>query len=161
MRLFHDCRFVVARQVTKAWRPSTESLLAIVIVQSVVLEYLLPQCVLLFWVTLTHFLHLIWCRFSTDHSVPDRLATRRDVLWVKWVNESWVMSHESMSQWVRSEKNKSFGRNNEIKHYFTLFCLLPSLLPVQGLFLAWNLDLDLAGLFVSSSQAVPHSRSEK
>ena len=69
--------------------------------------------------------------------------------WVKWVNESWVMSHESMSQWVnesmrqwvRSEKTKGFGRNNKIKHYFYLFCLLPSLLPAQGLFLTWNLAL--------------------
>ena len=48
MRLFHDRRFVVAQQVTKAWRPSKESLLAIALVQSVVLEYLLPQSVLLF-----------------------------------------------------------------------------------------------------------------
>ena len=32
------------------------------------------------------------------------------------------MSHESMSQ-IR--KNKSFGRNNKIKHYFFLFSLLP------------------------------------
>ena len=61
MRLFHDHQFVVARQVTKAWRPSTKSLLAIALVQSVVLEYLLPRCVLLFWVTLSHFLYLIWC----------------------------------------------------------------------------------------------------
>lgn len=48
MRLFHDRQFVVGRQVTKAGRPSTESLLAIALVQSVVLEYLLPRCVLLF-----------------------------------------------------------------------------------------------------------------
>lgn len=61
MRLFHDRQFVVARQVTKAWRPSRESLLAIALVQSVVLEYLLPWCVLLFWVTLSHFLYLTWC----------------------------------------------------------------------------------------------------
>ena len=50
------------------------------------------------------------------------------------------ISHELMSQiW----KNKSFGRNNKIKHYFYLFCRLPSLLPVEGVFLTWNLDLDL------------------
>ena len=41
-------------------------------------------------------------------------------------NES--MSHESMSQiW----KNKSFGRNNKIKRYFYLICLLALLLPIS------------------------------
>ena len=65
----------------------------------------------------------------------------------QWVNESWVMSqwvNESMSQWVNEsdlKKIKVFGRNNKIKHFFYLFCLLPSLLPAQGLFLTWNLDL--------------------
>ena len=55
------------------------------------------------------------------------LKVRTDVLWVKWVNESWV--NESMSQiW----KNKSFGRNNKIKHYFYLICLLASLLPAHA-----------------------------
>ena len=53
---------------------------------------------------------------------------RTDVLWVKWINESWVMS-----QWVSESdlKNKSFefGRNNKIKHYFYLIWLLASLLP--------------------------------
>ena len=69
----------------------------------------------------------------------------------------WFMSHESMSQiW----KNNSFGRNNKIKHYFYLICLLPSWLPAQGLFLTWNLDLDL-GCLLYSSQALPPSRSEK
>ena len=67
------------------------------------------------------------------------------VLMSQMSHESWV--NESMSQiW----KNKSFGRNNKIKHYFYWFCLLPSLLPAQGLFLTWN----LARLFVSSSQAL-------
>ena len=69
----------------------------------------------------------------------------------------WVMSHdqwwlnESMSQvW----KNKSFGRNNKIKHYFYLFCLLASPLPAQGLFLTWNLDLDLGCLLAVSHVAL-------
>ena len=58
------------------------------------------------------------------------------VLMSQMSHESWV--NESMSQiW----KNKSFGRNNKIKHYFYWFCLLPSLLPAQGLFLTWNLAL--------------------
>ena len=35
--------------------------------------------------------------------VSTGVEKRTDVLWVKWVNESWVI-HESMSQWVRSEK---------------------------------------------------------
>ena len=42
-------------------------------------------------------------------------------------HESWV--NESMSQiW----KNKSFGRNNKIKHYFYLICPLASLLPAHA-----------------------------
>ena len=42
--------------------------------------------------------------------VSTGVEKRTDVLWVKWVNESWVI-HESMSQiW----KNRSFGRNNKI-----------------------------------------------
>ena len=73
------------------------------------------------------------------------LGTRTDVLWVKWVNESWVMSHESMSQiW----KNKSFGRNNKIKHYFYLICLLASLLPAHARPIS-DMKSQL-GLFVSS-----------
>ena len=39
------------------------------------------------------------------------------------------MSHESMSQiW----KNKSFGKNNKIKRYFYVICLLASLLPAHA-----------------------------
>ena len=61
------------------------------------------------------------------------------------------MSHDSMSQiW----KNKSFGRNNKIQHHFYLFCLLASLLPAQGLFLTWNLDLDLGCLLAVSHVSV-------
>ena len=61
------------------------------------------------------------------------------------------MSQWVMSQWVNESmckiwKNKSFSRNNKIKYYFYLFCLLPSLLPAQGLSLTWNLDLDLGCL---------------
>ena len=58
------------------------------------------------------------------------------IKWAKWVNESWV--NESMSQ---TWKNKCFSRNNKIKHYFYFFCLPPSLLLAQGLFLTWNLAL--------------------
>ena len=39
--------------------------------------------------------------FSGDHHIQ-----RTDVLWVKWVNESWVMSHES---WVMSQQVGSAG----------------------------------------------------
>ena len=48
----------------------------------------------------------------------------------------WVMSHESwvMSQGVRSEKKK-FCRNNKIKRYIYLFCLVVLLLPAQGSYL--------------------------
>ena len=60
------------------------------------------------------------------------------------------MFYESMSQiW----KNGSFGRNNKIKHCFYLFCLPASLLPAQGLFLTWNLDL---GCLLAVSQAGCH-----
>ena len=57
-------------------------------------------------------------------------------------------SNESMSEWVRSEKNKSFGRNNKIKHYFYLICLLASLLPAHARPIS---DMkSQPGLFVSS-----------
>ena len=53
-----------------------------------------------------------------------------------------------MSEWVRSEKNKSFGRNNKIKHYFYLICLLASLLPAHARPIS---DMkSQPGLFVSS-----------
>ena len=58
------------------------------------------------------------------------------------------MSQWVMSQWVRSEKNKSFGRNNKIKHYFYLICLLASLLPVHARPIS-DMKSQL-GLFVSS-----------
>ena len=76
------------------------------------------------------------------------IGPRTDVLWVKWVNysishESWV--NESMSQiW----KNKSFGRNNKIKHYFYLICPLASLLPAHARPIS-DMKSQL-GLFVSS-----------
>ena len=58
-------------------------------------------------------------------------------------HESWV--NESMSQiW----KNKSFGRNNKIKHYFYLICLLASLLPAHARPIS-EMKSQL-GLFVSS-----------
>ena len=58
-------------------------------------------------------------------------------------HESWV--NESMSQiW----KNKSFGRNNKIKHYFYLICLLASLLPAHARPIS-DMKSQL-GLFVSS-----------
>ena len=62
----------------------------------------------------------------------------------------WVMSHES---WVNESmsqiwKNKSFGRNNKIKHYFYLICPLASLLPVHA---RPTSDMkSQPGLFVSS-----------
>ena len=57
----------------------------------------------------------------------------------------WVMSHESMSQiW----KKKSFGRNNKIKRYFYLICLLASLLPAHARPIS-DMKSQL-GLFVSS-----------
>ena len=53
-----------------------------------------------------------------------------------------------MSEWVRSGKNKSFGRNNKIKHYFYLICLLASLLPAHARPIS---DMkSQPGLFVSS-----------
>ena len=52
-----------------------------------------------------------------------------------------------MSEWVRSEK-KSFGRDNKIKHYFYLICLLASLLPAHARPIS---DMkSQPGLFVSS-----------
>ena len=78
------------------------------------------------------------------------LGTRTDVLWVKWVNESWVMS-----QWVNETdlKNSIFGRNNKIKHYFYyVVYLLHCCLHVQGLFLTWNLSL---GCLLAVFQALP------
>ena len=81
---------------------------------------------------------------------------RTGVLWVKWVKESlaspqtWMRDKRTpkdvcgeakesrvMSQWVNESmsqiwKNKSFGRNNKIKHYFYLICPLASLLPVHA-----------------------------
>ena len=83
--------------------------------------------------------------FSYSHFVVSTVILctvweRRDVLWVKWVNESWVMSQI----W----KNKSFGRNNKIKHYFYLICLLASLLPAHARPIS---DMkSQPGLFVSS-----------
>ena len=58
-------------------------------------------------------------------------------------HESWV--NESMSQiW----KNKSFGRNNKIRLYFYLICLLASLLPAHARLIS---DMkSQPGLFVSS-----------
>ena len=57
----------------------------------------------------------------------------------------WVLSHESISQiW----KTKSFGRNNKIKHYFYLICLLASLLPAHARPIS-DMKSQL-GLFVSS-----------
>ena len=45
-------------------------------------------------------------------------------------------------------KNKSFGRNNKIKHYFYLICLLASLLPAHARPIS---DMkSQPGLFVSS-----------
>ena len=53
-----------------------------------------------------------------------------------------------MSQLVRPEKNKSFGRNNKIRHHFYLFCLLASLLPAHARPIS---DMkSQPGLFVSS-----------
>ena len=68
-------------------------------------------------------------------------------------NES--MSHESMSQWVRSEKIKvSVYRNNKIKHYFYLVFvhLLHCCLHMQGVFLTWNLNL---GCLLAIFHALP------
>ena len=70
-------------------------------------------------------------------------------IWVKWVNEPWVMSqwlNESIR--VRSEKIKVSVWNNKIKHYFYLICLLASLLPAHARPIS---DMkSQPGLFVSS-----------
>ena len=60
------------------------------------------------------------CQDSWPHS-----TRAPSPLWKRMFYES----NESMSQiW----KNKSFGRNNKIKHYFYLICLLASLLPAHA-----------------------------
>ena len=61
----------------------------------------------------------------------------------QWVMSQWV--NESVSQiW----KNRNFGRNNKIKHYFYLICLLASLLPAHARPIC---DMkSQPGLFVSS-----------
>ena len=46
-----------------------------------------------------------------------------------------LMSHESVSQiW----KNKIFGKNYKIKHYFYVFWLLASFLPAQAKAYFWH-----------------------
>ena len=52
----------------------------------------------------------------------------------------WVMSHESMSQWVRSEKIKDSVETIKLSITFTYYVyLLHYCLHMQGRFLTWNL----------------------
>ena len=82
-----------------------------------------------------------WVKYSQTISL---LTRRTDVLWVKLVNES-------MSQiW----KNKRFGRNNKIKHYFYLnlsTCFIAAC-TCKAKFLTWNLNL---GCLLAVFQAMP------
>ena len=98
-----------------------------------------------------YFCFLSWVKTENSRNWEsfDQSCVNRERMFYE-SNES--MSHESwvMSQWVNESelKNKSFGRNNKIKHYFYLICLLPSLLPAHARPIS---DMkSQPGLFVSS-----------
>ena len=80
---------------------------------------------------------------SGPEKLPGLSRNENGCFMTQMSHESWV--NESMSQiW----KNKSFGRNNKIKHYFYLICLLASLLPAHARPIS---DMkSQPGLFVSS-----------